>query len=84
MGILNPPKSAAATGLLHGALDGNDEDEDGKAADESIGADLNSGDLPNNSKSTEDQYMLEAESRRQEHQEKEQKQKEEEEEEGTV
>ncbi|KAL8897705.1 MAG: hypothetical protein Q9207_007080 [Kuettlingeria erythrocarpa] len=58
MGIVNPPKSAAATGLLHGALDAKGEDEDGKAADENIEADFNSGYLPNNSKSTENQYGL--------------------------
>jgi methionyl aminopeptidase len=48
---VNPPKPAAATGLLHGALEG--EDEDGEDDDDDkLGADLKSGGQPNNSKPT--------------------------------
>ncbi|ERF70570.1 Methionine aminopeptidase 2 [Endocarpon pusillum Z07020] len=46
---INPPKPAAASGLLHGASEG--EDEDGEDEDDSkIGADLKSSGQPNNSK----------------------------------
>ncbi|KAL8921426.1 MAG: hypothetical protein Q9208_005752 [Pyrenodesmia sp. 3 TL-2023] len=47
IGIVNPPKSAAATGLLHRALDGEDDDEDGEADNEKVGADLKPDGLPN-------------------------------------
>ena len=48
---VNPPKPAAASGLLHGALEG--EDEDGEDDDDDkIGADLKSGRQPTNSKPT--------------------------------
>ncbi|KAF2118259.1 methionine aminopeptidase 2-like protein [Lophiotrema nucula] len=40
--VANPPKQAAASGLLEGALEG--EDEDGGDDDEKLGADLKSGD----------------------------------------
>jgi methionyl aminopeptidase len=40
--IVNPPKSAAASGLLDGALEGQDEDGD-EDDDEKSGADLNTG-----------------------------------------
>ncbi|KAF2243457.1 methionine aminopeptidase 2-like protein [Trematosphaeria pertusa] len=47
--VANPPKLAAASGFLHGALEG--EDEDGDDDDDSkIGADLKSGAQPSNSK----------------------------------
>ncbi|KAL8744628.1 MAG: hypothetical protein Q9184_007976, partial [Pyrenodesmia sp. 2 TL-2023] len=49
-GIINPPKSAAATGLLHGALEGEDEDEGGEADNENVGADLKPDGLPNSNK----------------------------------
>jgi len=40
-----------ASGLLHGALEGEDEDGDDED-DDKIGADLKSGGQPNNSKPT--------------------------------
>lgn len=46
---VNPPKPAAASGLLHGALEGEDEDGEDED-DDKIGADLKSGGQPNNSK----------------------------------
>lgn len=46
---VNPPKPAAATGLLLGALEGEDEDGEDED-DDNIGADLKSGGQPNNSK----------------------------------
>ena len=48
---VNPPKPAAASGLLHGALEGEDEDGEDED-DDKHGADLKSGGQPNNSKPT--------------------------------
>lgn len=48
---VNPPKSAAASGLLHGVLEGEDEDGEDED-DERLGADLNSGSQSNKSKPT--------------------------------
>lgn len=45
---VNPPKPAAASGLVHGALEGEDEDGD----EDKVGADLKSGGQPNHSKPT--------------------------------
>ncbi|KAF1815235.1 methionine aminopeptidase [Eremomyces bilateralis CBS 781.70] len=45
---VNPPKSAAASGLLQGALEG--EDEDGDEDDAKIGAELKSGGQSNDNK----------------------------------
>lgn len=47
---VNPQKPAAASGLLHGALEGQDEDGEGDDDEEDIGADLKTGDQPTNSK----------------------------------
>ncbi|KAL2019415.1 hypothetical protein VTK56DRAFT_9706 [Thermocarpiscus australiensis] len=46
---VNPPKPAAATGLLHGALEGGDEDGEDED-DDKLGADLKSGGQAGNSK----------------------------------
>jgi methionyl aminopeptidase len=43
----NPPKPAAATGLVDGALEGQDDDEDGDE-DNNTGGDLNTGEKPSN------------------------------------
>ncbi|KAJ9647089.1 hypothetical protein H2199_002075 [Coniosporium tulheliwenetii] len=50
---VNPPKPAAASGLLHGALEGEDEDGEDED-DDKIGADLKSSGQPNNSKRQEE------------------------------
>ncbi|PGH22982.1 methionine aminopeptidase, type II [Polytolypa hystricis UAMH7299] len=46
---VNPPKLAAASGLLHGALEGEDEDGEDED-DDKMGAELKSSGQPNNSK----------------------------------
>ncbi|KAF3897939.1 Methionine aminopeptidase 2 [Trichophyton interdigitale] len=47
--IINPPKPAAASGLVQGVLDGDDDDEEGDDGDsQKIGTDLKSGGQPNN------------------------------------
>jgi methionyl aminopeptidase len=48
---VNPPKPAAASGLLQGALEGEDEDGEDQN-DDKVGADLKSGGQLNNSKPT--------------------------------
>lgn len=49
--IINPPKPAAASGLIQGVLDGDDDDEEGDNDDhQKIGTDLKSGGQPNNGK----------------------------------
>ncbi|KAL9004504.1 MAG: hypothetical protein Q9188_002683 [Gyalolechia gomerana] len=45
---INPPKPAAATGLLHRVLEGEDEDGEDDDDDNKIGTDLKSGDQPSN------------------------------------
>ena len=46
---VNPPKPAAASGLVHGVLEGQDEDgEDEDEDDNKVEADLNVGDQPKN------------------------------------
>ncbi len=51
---VNPPKPAAPSGLLQGALEGEDEDgkddDDDDDDDDKIGADVKSGGPPNNSR----------------------------------
>lgn len=44
MAIINPPKSAAASGLLDGMLEGQDEDGDGDDDDEATGVDVKAND----------------------------------------
>ena len=69
---VNPPKPAAASGLLQGALEGEDEDgKDDDDDDDKIGADVKSGGPPNKSRPNGSQYTLEADPRRQEEKEKE-------------
>jgi methionyl aminopeptidase len=46
---INPPKSATATGLLHGSLDG--EGEDGEDEDDNVGAAVKLDGEPVNGKS---------------------------------
>ena len=49
--VVNPPKPAAASGLVHGVLEG--EDEDGEDEDnDRVGADLKSSVQPSHSKPT--------------------------------
>lgn len=56
---INPPKPAAASGLLHGALDGEGEDgEDDDDDDNKIGPNLKSGDQANDSKPTWSENIL--------------------------
>lgn len=51
--IINPPKPAAASGLVQGVLDGDDDDGEGENNDyQKIGTDLKSGGQPNNGKPT--------------------------------
>jgi methionyl aminopeptidase len=45
---VNPPKPAAATGLLQGALEGQDEDGDDDDDEEKSGADLKLDGQPSN------------------------------------
>jgi hypothetical protein len=65
----NPPKPAAASGLLPGVLEGEDEGGDDDD-DDKIGADLNFDGQPSNSKLTWSQYTVEANPRRQEEEKK--------------
>jgi len=65
---VNPPKSDAASGLVHSALGGDDEDGEDEGEDE-IGADLKSGREPHNSKLTWSRGTLEANLRKQEEKE---------------
>jgi methionyl aminopeptidase len=37
---INPPKPAAATGLISGVLEGQDEDDDGGKESDDVGCDL--------------------------------------------
>lgn len=46
---INPPKSAAASGLVQGALEGEDEDGDDDE-DDKLGAELKSGAQPTDGK----------------------------------
>ena len=48
---VNPAKPAAASGLIHGAIEG-EEDEGGEDEDHEVGADLEPSDQPKGSKPT--------------------------------